>query len=105
MRFVGTVLDVTQTSHFKIGHCQNQIRPLRVETGQYLLEELKKANPKDEDGRRKHKNFQWLTNNVGYPKLREHLGSVVAIMKLSADWHDFRAKLDKLHPPFGKATR
>lgn len=56
-------------------------------------------------GRRKHKNFQWLTNNVGYPKLREHLGSVVAIMKLSIDWHDFRAKLDRLHPPFGKATQ
>ena len=70
-----------------------------------VLEELKKANPKDEGGRRKHKNFQWLTNNVGYPKLREHLGSVVAIMKLSADWYDFRAKLDRLHPSFGKATQ
>jgi hypothetical protein len=26
-------------------------------------------------------------------------------MKLSADWHDFRAKLDKLHPPIGKPTQ
>jgi P63C domain len=51
-----------------------------------VLDELKKANPKDETtGRRKRKHFQWLTNNVGYPKLREHLGSVVAIMKLSGD--------------------
>jgi hypothetical protein len=40
-----------------------------------------------------------------YPKSREHLGSVVAIMKLSGDWHDFRAKLDKLHPRYGKPTR
>ena len=40
-----------------------------------VLEELKKANPKDEaTGRRKHKKFQWLTSNIGYPKLREHLG-------------------------------
>jgi hypothetical protein len=37
--------------------------------------------------------------------LREHLGSVIAIMKLSVDWHDFRAKLDRLHPPVGKPTQ
>jgi hypothetical protein len=70
-----------------------------------VLDELRKVNPKGETGRRKHKNFQWLTNNVGYPKLREHLGSVVAIMKLSSDWYDFRAKLDKLHPRYGKPTQ
>jgi len=70
-----------------------------------VLEELKHRNPKRESGRRKHKFFQWLTTNTGYPKLREHLGSVVAIMKLSADWHDFRAKLDKLHPRYGKPTQ
>ena len=63
-----------------------------------VLEELKKVNPKHESGRRKHKYFQWLTSNVGYPKLREHLESVVSIMKLSSDWHDFRAKLGRIHP-------
>jgi len=71
-----------------------------------VLEELKKVNPKDEaTGRRKRKHFQWLTSNVGYPKLREHLGAVVAIMKLSTDWHDFKAKLDRLCPPLGKPTQ
>jgi hypothetical protein len=70
-----------------------------------VLEELKLRNPKQESGRRKHKFFQWLTTQKGYPKLREHLGSVVAIMKLSSDWHDFRAKLDRLHPPYGKPTQ
>jgi hypothetical protein len=57
---------------------------------------LKEEKPKRETGRRKHKYFQWLTSNVGYPKLREHLGSVVTIKKLSNDWYDFRAKLDRL---------
>jgi P63C domain len=70
-----------------------------------VLKKLKEVNPKQESGRRKHKYFQWLTSNVGYPKLREHLGSVVAIMKLSADWHDFRAKLDRLHPSYKKPTQ
>jgi hypothetical protein len=32
-------------------------------------------------------------------------GSVVAIMKLSADWYDFKAKLDKIHPPHGRETQ
>jgi hypothetical protein len=62
-------------------------------------------NPKDESGRRKHKNFQWLTRNVGYPKLREHLGAVVATMRLSSDWYDFKAKLDKNYPRVGRPTQ
>jgi hypothetical protein len=70
-----------------------------------VLNELKLRNPRQESGRRKHKFFQWLTTQRGYPKLREHLGSVVAIMKLSSDWYDFRAKLDRLHPRHGKPTQ
>jgi hypothetical protein len=38
-------------------------------------------------------------------KLREHLGAVIATMRLSSDWHDFKAKLDKNYPPLGKATQ
>jgi hypothetical protein len=56
------------------------------------------VTPKTETGRLKHKLFQRLTMNLGYPKLREHLGAVVAVMKLSSDWHDFKAKLDRLYP-------
>jgi hypothetical protein len=70
-----------------------------------VLAELKQINPKSESGRRKHKYFQWLTTNVGYPKLREHLGSVVAIMKLSNDWYDFSAKIDRLHPRYNSPTQ
>jgi hypothetical protein len=36
-----------------------------------------------------------LTRNIGYPKLREHLGAVVATMRPSKSWHDFKAKLDR----------
>lgn len=66
-----------------------------------VLDELKRVQVKDEEGRPKHKLFQRLTQNAGYPKLREHLGSVVAIMKLSTDWTDFHQKIDRLHPRFG----
>ncbi|HLI43134.1 MAG TPA: P63C domain-containing protein [Acidimicrobiales bacterium] len=66
-----------------------------------VLDELRIIVPKDERGRRKHKFFQRLTTHVGYPKLREHLGSVVTLMKLSNDWADFRTKLDRIHPRIG----
>jgi hypothetical protein len=67
-----------------------------------VLEELKRVTPKNDAGRPKHKFFQHLTTNLGYPKLREHLGSVVAIMKLSDTWDDFVRKLDRLHPRYGE---
>ena len=34
-----------------------------------------------------------------------HLGAVIATMKLSNDWHDFKAKLDKNYPRQGKPTQ
>jgi hypothetical protein len=70
-----------------------------------VLDELRIVTPRDESGRRKHKFFQRLTTNVGYPKLREHLGSVVTLMKLSDDWADFTEKLDRLHPRVGDTMR
>lgn len=66
-----------------------------------VLRELKDVTPKDAAGRRKHKFFQRLTDSTGYPKLREHLGAVVAIMKLSSSWHDFVDKLDRFYPRYG----
>jgi hypothetical protein len=63
-----------------------------------VLEELKRVTPKADAGRLKHKLFQRLTTNLGYPKLREHLGAVAAVMKLSNDWYDFKSKLDRLYP-------
>lgn len=67
-----------------------------------VLEELKKVTPRRESGRLKHKYFQRLTNNIGYPKLREHLGAVVAIMRLSDSYHDFIMKMDKHYPRYGE---
>lgn len=64
--------------------------------------ELKKVVLRNESGRPKHKYFQRLTQNLGYPKLRELLGGVVDIMKLSSDYKDFLRKLDHLHPRYGQ---
>jgi P63C domain len=71
-----------------------------------VLDELKRVTPRDEEtGRHKQHLFRRLTSNTGYPKLREHLGSVVTIMKLSKSYADFKAKLDQLHPKYGETIR
>jgi hypothetical protein len=63
-----------------------------------LLEELKRKAAKDEKKAHLHRR---LTQEVGHPKLREHLASVVTAMKLSDDYSDFIRKLNRLHPRFG----
>jgi len=67
-----------------------------------VREELQKGVPRNEAGRPTAKYFQKLTQNTGYPKLRELLGSVVTIMKLSNNWNDFMDKLNRLHPKYGE---
>ena len=66
-----------------------------------VLDELKKVTPRSDTGNLRHKFFQRLTTNIGYPKLREHLGSVVTIMKLSNSWREFMENLNRLHPRYG----
>lgn len=64
-----------------------------------LLEELKKQAQKDEKKAHLHRR---LTQEVGHPRLKEHLASVVTAMKLSTDYQDFINKLNRVHPRFGE---
>jgi hypothetical protein len=54
----------------------------------------------DPAGYPRHKLFQKLSANHGYLKLREHLGSVVAIMIFSSTRDEFKARPDLLHPTY-----
>ncbi len=83
------------------GMLTNDIVYKRLAPG--VLNELKRI--KLEAGRSRDKLFQRLTSNVGYPKLREHLGSVVTIMKLSDGWHDFMGKINRLHPRYNETIQ
>ena len=51
-----------------------------------VLHELKKVIPKGKSGRRVAVLSQGLARNIGYPKLREHLGAVIAYMSMSRDY-------------------
>lgn len=68
----------------------------------YVWKELKQRVAKNESGKAKEKLHQYLTPEIGDPRLRDLITSVTTIMKLSADWSDFMMKLDRLHPAFNE---
>ncbi len=78
------------------GHLTNNVVHERLTPG--VKEELKRLTPRTAKGRHKQKLFQRLTEDVGNPKMWEHLASVVALMKISPDWDPFHGYLDKAVP-------
>jgi hypothetical protein len=66
-----------------------------------VLTELQRVTPRNEEGRPTAKYFQSLTTNMGYPKLKEHLGAVVALMKISKSWGSFMNHLNEHYPRLG----
>lgn len=82
-----------------VGHYTNDIVYNRLAPG--VLEELKRINPPVETGHRKHKHHQWLSPDVGHPKLRDHLSGVIALMKASTTWDGFKKMLDRAYPKVG----
>lgn len=63
-----------------------------------VITELEKKNPPDEKGIRKAKHHQWLTPDVGDPKLNEHIHGVMALMRASANWSSFKRLLARAYP-------
>lgn len=81
------------------GHLTNDIIYARLAPA--VLDELKKTTPRDSKGRYKHQLHRRLTEDVGHPKLREHLASVISLMKISNNYDQFIVFLDKASPKYG----
>ena len=79
------------------GHLTNNLIYSRLAPG--VLRELRNRNP-SQHGRRKHKHHQHLTEDIGHPKLLQHLGSVVTLMRLSKSWGELETVMDDIHPPY-----
>jgi hypothetical protein len=60
--------------------------------------ELERINPKDDQGRRRVRHHQWLTQDIGHPKLQEHLSAVIALMKASDSWDDLKKAINRALP-------
>lgn len=85
-----------------IGHYTNDIVYDRLAPG--VLDELRRKNPTIAPGRRRSMHHQWLTGDVGHPKLKEHLIGVMAIMRASTTWDRFRRALARSYPKRNEAV-
>lgn len=79
-----------------VGKLTNDIVYNRLAPG--VLNELKRKTPKDTKGRRVYHFHRWLTEEVGHPRLREHLAAVIALMKASTSWDKFKRSLQRALP-------
>lgn len=65
-----------------------------------LLKELERRNPKNEKGYREHKHFQFLTDEVGEPKLREFFGGLLALARANTTWRKFYDMVERAFPKY-----
>jgi len=79
-----------------VGKLTNQIVYEKLPPG--VLEELKRRNPPGEDGRRKHKHHEFLTEDVGHPHLKDHLLQVIMLMRVSPNWKTFERLFARAFP-------
>ena len=63
-----------------------------------VLEELRELNPMQPDGERKWRHHQWFKPDPGYIKLNQHIASVRALMRASANWGVFQRSLKRAFP-------
>lgn len=82
-----------------IGRYTNNLIYERLAPG--VLNELARLNPKDEKGNRKVKHHQYLTHDIGHPKLQEHLTAVIALMRAASNWGNFMRMLERAFPRLG----
>ncbi len=86
-----------------LGHLTNNLVYKRLAPG--VKDELHRLTPRDQKGHLKNKLFQRLTQNIGHPKLREHLAGVTMLLKYSRDWKQFMERLDREFPSWEKGTK
>jgi len=79
-----------------IGRWTNDLIYDRMAPG--LLNELERRNPKNDKGYRDHKHFQFLTNEIGEPKLREYFGGLLALARANTTWRKFYEMVEKAFP-------
>jgi hypothetical protein len=83
-----------------IGKWTNDVIYDRLAPG--VKDELHRIAERDDSGRPKHRLFQRLTENMGHPKLKEHLAAVIALMKAADDWGGFKKMANRALPAYGR---
>jgi hypothetical protein len=81
-----------------IGVLTNDLVYSRLAPG--VLDELRRLTPRDDKGRLKSHLHRRLTEDVGHPKLQQHLSAVTALMKVSDTWNQFKPMVDRALPKY-----
>jgi hypothetical protein len=63
-----------------------------------VLPQLKRVNPPNESGRRKHTHHQFLTPETGHPHLDKQIIEVTTLMRVSDDKPAFKRLFAKAFP-------
>jgi hypothetical protein len=79
-----------------VGHMTNDLVYARLAPG--VLNELRRINPANEKGNRSSKHHQWLTQDLGHPKLLQHLSALTALMRASTTWIQFERMVNVALP-------
>lgn len=79
-----------------IGRYTNDIVYERLAPG--VLNELQRINPTIKRGQRARKHHQWLTGDIGHPKLKAHISGILALMRASATWRKFYNLVQRSYP-------
>lgn len=79
-----------------VGQLTNDLIYSRLAPG--VLDELKRRTPRNDHGRAKVHYHRWLTEDLGVPRLQEHLSAVIALMKASQDWRTFTRLINRALP-------
>jgi hypothetical protein len=79
-----------------VGHLTVDVVYKRLAPG--VLNELKLKAERNERGKLKRHYHRWLTEDVGHPRLQEHLSATIALMKVSENWDQFTKMLDVAKP-------
>lgn len=82
-----------------VGKITNDIVYDRLAPG--VRNELHRLTPRNEKGHLKHKLFQRLTEDLGHPRLEEHLAAVTTLMRASDTWEQFMHLLNRSLPRYG----
>lgn len=82
-----------------IGRWTNDLIYARIAPG--ILNQLKTRNPKNETGHREYKHFQFLTDDIGEPRLREFFGGLIALSKATSNWRKYIEMVNRAYPRYG----
>ncbi len=79
-----------------VGKLTNELIYEKLPPG--VLDELRKRNPPNEKGQRRHRHHQFLTEDIGNPHLEKQLVAVTTLMRAAPNWTNFERMFKRAFP-------